>query len=260
MAETGRYLYAVTRPVSTADLSATAGINDRPLRVVEADGLAAVVSDVDLDEFGEDGLREHLEDLAWLEQVARRHDAVVQHVARLGATAPLRLATICLDDEGVRDRLREWSDALTQALDRVQGRSEWSVKLYLPASAAGQAVDRQPGEDESTSRGAGAEYLRRKRAQSDGRRASEERATAIASEIHATLVERSVASRLLAPQDPRLTGHEGTMVMNAAYLVPTSDADGFVGAVEDLATTHPDVRVEAQGPWPPYSFASLEQP
>ena len=36
----------------------------------------------------------------------------VQTVAQSAPTAPLRLATICLDDAGVRRRLDEWHDEL----------------------------------------------------------------------------------------------------------------------------------------------------
>ena len=40
----------------------------------------------------------------------------------------------------------------------------------------------------------------------------------------------SVASRRLAPQDPRLTGREGTMLLNAAYLVATEGEASTVWA------------------------------
>ena len=113
MAETGtgRYLYAITRGVTNDDVAAAAvGLGGSDVDVVDHRGLQAVVSTVRLEEFGEEGLRRNLEDLAWLETVARGHDAVVQAVAAHGPTAPLRLATICLDDDGVRARLDEWHD------------------------------------------------------------------------------------------------------------------------------------------------------
>lgn len=258
MAETGtgRYLYAITRGVSTQDVTATPGLGGGVLDVVDHRGLAAVVSTVGLDEFGEEGLRRNLEDLAWLEKVARGHDAVVQAVAGLGPTAPLRLATICLDDEGVRARLDEWHDALTEVLDRVQGRMEWSVKTYArggvePESAtATSAVEGQ---------GAGVAYLQRKRESTQRRMQAEERAHQVAEEIHAALGKHSVASRRLPAQDPRLTGHEGVMTLNGAYLVPIEESDAFAAALSVLSEQHPDAHLEAGGPWPPYSFAVLDQ-
>ena len=77
--------------------------------------------------------------------------------------------------------------------------------------------------------------------------------------IHEALSSRSVASRRLPPQDPRLTGHEGTMVLNAAYLVDAGDEAAFTAEVQALRDAHPGLVLDQGGPWPPYSFAMLEQ-
>ena len=103
MTETGRYLYAIARDLDPQVLAEVPALAGGRLEVVEHRGLTAVVSSVDLEEYGEDGLRRNLENLPWLEEVARGHDAVVQATATRAPTAPLRLATICLDDDGVRE-------------------------------------------------------------------------------------------------------------------------------------------------------------
>lgn len=252
MAEPARYLYAITRGVSSADLDGVLGLGGGNLDAVEHRGLVAVVSAVGLDEYGEDALRANLERMDWLEEVARGHDTVVQAVAARGPTAPLRLATICLDDDGVRRRLDEWHDQLVQALDRVQGRHEWSVKVVVPAEAPAPAAT-------APATGGGAAYLRRKKEESEARLTRQEDAARVGEDVHAELATLSVASRRLQPQDPRLTGHTGTMVLNGAYLVEAADGDAFAARVHALAETHPRVRVEGAGPWPPYSFAVLEQ-
>jgi hypothetical protein len=255
MAEAGRYLYAVTRDVAGPAVETIHGIGETPVTLVEEGGLVAVVGTVDLDEFGEAALREHLEDLGWLERVAREHDQVVQAVAQLGPTAPLRLATICLDDDGVRDRLRDWHDGLHAALDRVTGRAEWSAKVYVMARQSPTGDD---GAEVSQTPGSGAAYLRRKQAQSRERLEAEQQGIDAARAIHEALGAVSVATRLLAPQDPRLTGHEGTMTLNAAYLVPVDAQDRFLAESERLTAADPQVRLEVNGPWPAYSFATLE--
>jgi hypothetical protein len=223
--------------------------------VLEHQGLSAVVSDVDLEEYGEEGLRRNLERLDWLEEVARRHDEVVHAVAEHGPVAPLRLATICLDDVGVRRRVEEWHDALEQVLDRVDGRSEWSVKAFAARAEPQPAASAPAGEGEG-----GAAYLRRKKAETLTRAEGEEQALKVAEEVHARLSAVSVASRRLPPQDPRLTGHVGTMTLNGAYLVDTARADEFADAVRAAQADHPEAGIDAAGPWPPYSFAMLEQP
>jgi hypothetical protein len=48
------------------------------------------------------------------------------------------------------------------------------------------------------------------------------------------------------------------MVHNAAYLVHRDRSDDFAALVQQQTEAHPEVVVDARGPWPPYSFAMLE--
>ncbi|MEW1952767.1 GvpL/GvpF family gas vesicle protein [Terrabacter sp. NPDC080008] len=249
---TARYLYAVCRGLADDALAHVRGIEGEPLDLVHHEDLVAVVSTVPLASFDAEGLRRHLEDLEWLEATARAHDEVIQAAAGQAPTAPLRFATICFDDDGVRARLREWYAALSGALDRVEGCSEWSVKVLAP-----------PEEQPVTGRPAGltgAEYLRLRKAQTMRRAGADEQAAASASEIHDALARLSRASRRLPAQDPRLSGHRGAMLLNAAYLVAATDADAFEAALAGLRSDHGDVVVDGRGPWPPYSFAMLDEP
>ena len=253
MAETARYLYAVTRDVEPAALAGLPALSGGTLDVLEHHGLLAVLSTVDLDEYGEDGLHANLEQLDWLEDTARTHDAVIKTVSDHGPVAPMRLATIFLNDTNVRRRLDEWFGALEQALDRVEGRLEWSVKVL-----SSNRAEKPPAEQE-TRRTSGADYLRQKKEKVEQRAAREADAYEQAGSIEDALLDRAVAVRVLPSQDPRLTGHQGTMVLNAAYLVEKAEGETFVNEVNAQATLYPDLLVEVNGPWPPYSFAMLEQ-
>ncbi len=258
MAEQGRYLYAIARGLNAGAVTGVTGLDGAPVETVEHRGLTAVVSTVDLAEYGEEGLRRNLEDLAWLEKVARGHDTVIHAAASQAPTAPLRLATICLDDDGVRARLDEWHDALEAALDRVQGRAEWAVKAFARTTPGEQAESETAAQDPS-GKGAGLAYLQRKKSQATRQAQSHERAVEVAERVHEALSARCVASRRLAPQDPKLTGHEGVMTLNGAYLVEEAEGESFTAAVQELAEQYPDAHLTVAGPWPPYSFASLDQ-
>lgn len=255
MTDRARYLYAIGRGIEGTSFNDQVGLEGNPLEVVSHRGLDAVVSHVDLAEFGEEGLRRNLEDLAWLERVARRHDDVVQAVARQGPTAPLRLATICLDDEGVRRRLDEWHDAISAALDRVQGRSEWGVKVLALSRPETEPAGEAHGEP-----GSGAAYLRRKKQESEQRARTEEEALLEADEVYDRLAQHAAAGRRLQPQDPRLSGLQGAMTLNAAFLVEDHHSVAFSDVVDELMATMPEGSLHVAGPWPPYSFATLETP
>jgi hypothetical protein len=247
----GRYMYAVCRGLDPSVLDGLAGLDGEPLELVRHQELAAIVSSVPLSEFGEDGLRRNLESLTWLEPVVRAHDEVVQAVAVAAPTAPMRLATICFDDTAVLARLREWYVALMHALDRVEGHAEWSVKVITAPRT--QEVD--PTEPVAS----GADYLRRKKAAAQERSAGDASAQAVVEQVHHELASMAAASRHLPAQDARLSGHQGTMVLNAAYLVRVEDADAFAARIDEVAAAHPELTVAGHGPWPPYSFAMLEQ-
>jgi hypothetical protein len=247
----GRYLFVFARGLDPARLAGVLGLRGAPLEVVEHRDLQAVVCSVDLEEFGEDRLKEHLEDMDWLEEVARTHHEVVYAVSEMCAVAPMRLVTICSDDVSVRSRSESLYTQLSEALNRVEGRREWSVKVFATRPSPPEAIDE--GRPAS-----GAAYLQRKREQAAQRRSTGDQHLREADEIHQTLARSVVATRVLQPQDPRLTGRAETMILNGAYLVPAEETDGFRALVSRLAELNPSLQIELNGPWPPYSFATLE--
>jgi hypothetical protein len=248
---TARYVYAVTRGLPGPSVDGLTGLRGSPVELVPHGDLQAVVTDVPLPEFSEQGLLENLEQLPWLEEVARTHDDVVRAVTAHAPTAPLRLATIFHDDDAVRSRLDEWREALVEVLDRIDGRAEWSVKVLAPpVPGRTAAADDAPA--------SGAEFLRRKKAQAGDAAARQEASSRVAQSVHHELAAIADASRLLPAQDPQLTGHVGQMVLNGAYLVADSVQDTFAERVDALRMEHDEVTLEAGGPWPPYSFAVLE--
>jgi hypothetical protein len=252
VAEQGRYLYAVCRGLTPEAVDGIVGLGGGKLDLVAEGDLVGLVSSVDLDEYGEEALRRNLERLDWLEEAARGHDSVVQAAAAIAPTAPTRLATIFFDDDAVRRRLSEQRAAITAALDRIEGHEEWSVKVLTPAASD------EPQPEPVAAPTSGADYLRRRREEQEARAVGDRSGQEAARQVHGALVRMTAASRVLPPQDPRLSGHQGTMVHNAAYLVHRDRSDDFVELIREQTEAHPEVVVDARGPWPPYSFAMLE--
>jgi hypothetical protein len=202
-----------------------------------------VISTVDFAEFGESALRENLEDLGWVERTARRHDEVVRRAAAITtALVPFRLVTIYRSDAAARDRIEELYDDLSAALDRVDGRSEWSVKIY------------------SRGLGTGIAYLERRRAEIRERQAAEADQQALADQLFWELVPAAAATRRLAPQDQRLSGRRQPMVLNATFLVDDDRSTEFFELIDGLRARYSTFDIEVDGPWPPYSFAVLDKP
>lgn len=250
-----RYVYALVRPAAdlVPHLPGT-GVLGAEVRLVPAsDGtLAALVSAVDADRFGADALQGGIADLAWLEPVARAHDAVVNAAARHTVTIPFRLGTTCPDDGAVVDLLADVAAAAGRALDRVAGCHEWTVHV-LGAPTRSAVAGRPTGET-------GAGYLARRRAELDGDSARRERDAADAERVFRAGDAVAAASRRHPAQDARLRSDPRPMLLNVAFLVDDRERDRFLTAVRDAAEAIGADRVTVSGPWACYSFARLAEP
>jgi Gas vesicle synthesis protein GvpL/GvpF len=265
MTHEGVWVYAIADHAG-GDVFLPAGVAGTPVRVFAAAGLTVLASNVDLAEFGEAALRRNLENLAWLEEVARAHHNVVDAAVRLFPVLPARFATVYSSDACMVAALANRGDQLRAALARVGGRVEWGVKAYAvperrtradegaePAAAAVGA-----GSGLGTEPGAGMAYLKRRRAQISAKRESSRTAVASAREVHVELSGHAAQTRMYPPQAPALSGTKAPMLLNASYLLDAGGAAGFASVVAAAAAAHPDLRLDLTGPWPPYSFAGQE--
>lgn len=229
---------------------------------IEHGGLAALVSPVALAEYDEAALRRNLNDLGWLERVARAHETVLERALAGGTIVPLRLATIFTDRDGVRTMLNVRAPELLAALDSLEGREEWTVKLLaeravLEAAARAEA----PGGEPAAEAGSGAAYMLGRRREREVREQAGRLAAGLAEAAHARLREVAVDAFVGRPQNPELSGHEGDMLLNAAYLVERDAVDRLRAVVAQLEAQHAGLgaRLELRGPLPPYNFVAEER-
>jgi hypothetical protein len=174
-----------------------------PLRLVESGSLAAVCAPAEERELSAEAL--------W------RHEELVESLMEERDLLPVRYGTRVRDEEEAARALAEREAELIEALDRVRGAVELSVRVV---------GDRPP----ATS---GTEFIR-------GR-----------AEVAALHERLSQAARDSARRPARAAGE----LLRGAYLVDRGATDEFVALVERLQAEHPDLRVLCTGPWPPYSFS-----
>jgi Gas vesicle synthesis protein GvpL/GvpF len=246
----GLWVYGIVDGGAPDPDPALEGVDGAPVQAIRAAGLTALASAVPLDRFGADALEASLEDLQRLEALARAHQHVLDRALERGGVVPFRLCTIYDGPDHVREMLEREREALGATLDRVRGAAEWGVKAYVVAAPA-----RAPAAAAS-----GAAWIERKREDRAAAEAARDAADQRAATIHARLGEHAAASALSRPHDRRLSGHEGEMVLNGAYLVASAQADAFGAVVDALAREHEadGVRLELTGPWAPYHFVGEE--
>jgi hypothetical protein len=252
MTEDGVWVYGIV-PGDAPELPRRAGVDERhDVELIRHAGLAAVGSAVSLQEYRREALEEQLEDLERVSALARAHQRVLDDALAAGPVVPLRICTIYDSAERVRAMLEHERPALAAALRRLSGTAEWGVKAYASGVAPAAAAAAAPARPAS-----GIDYLARKREQRDAANAARGAADAVVGLVHECLSEGAVGAVLSPAQDPRLSGEEREMLLNAAYLVPVARAEQFERLVAGLARRHaPDGLVlELTGPWPAYHFA-----
>lgn len=244
------YAYAITRGDLPPIDDAPALVPGEPVgRVTDAD-LALLVSRVTPDALQVD--EDDLSEGGRLATLARAHDAVIRTAAAVGPVLPLRFGTVVPDEDAARRLLRTHADPARRRLDRIGDTREWGVRLVRrmdaePALAARPTA--QDGEEIS-----GTEFLARRR------QALQERETAGEAAARA-------AGRLEEELGPHVTesvrrgGSPGSsLLLDLACLVPPDREEGFAAAVDRLRGEmgSDGLEIEVSGPWPPYSFASLD--
>ncbi|MBP2707858.1 GvpL/GvpF family gas vesicle protein [Microbispora sp. RL4-1S] len=264
MSDIGVYLYAVTQDTGRAPPEGLRGVLGHEVTAVRRAGLAAYVSEVPLDQFGEEPLRRLLEELDWVEDVARSHHRVVETLSTGTPVAPVRLVTVYHGLDQVGDLLTRRRADFLRVLCRVSGRREWGVKAYAtrpperpPEGPASESAASGPaGAGHGTAESPGTAYLRQRKESLRGRREAWRSAAERAERLHAALGEIADGACRHRPQDPHLSGRDDVMVLNGAYLLDPAREPEFSEAL--AAFRGEGMEVELTGPWAPYSFTSLD--
>ena len=253
------YVYGITRAGGPGLPDETPGVDaGHPAELVEHEELAAIVSRVTLAEFGEAQLHENLNDVGWLEDTARAHEEVLDKALSRMTVVPLRLCTIYRSEGQVQEMLSAERDVFADALRRLEGKTEWGVKLIAEPGAIERAAGIAAGAagDEEAGASAGAAYMGQRRREAVLREAADAIAEDWAEAVHERMAAHASEALLNPLQNPDVSGHVGEMLLNGVYLVEDREADEFRHAVDELADEYRERGADVQltGPWPPYNF------
>jgi hypothetical protein len=255
----GWYLYGIVR--AGAVEPGVPGVDPRrEVVAVEQGAVAAIAGPVSLRDFAPEALRERLQDREWMAERVFAHEAVLARHLNAGPVVPMRFATVVTDEAAVHQFLDELEADLLHALEVLDGRSEWGVKLYADWAAVRKATTARTASEATEEGGEGAAYFSRKRSLRTARSRSQELGHRIARASYEELADVAVRAALLALREPDEGEPEGqSMLLNGAFLVDDEALDDFHDLAERLGRDHAatGIRVEVTGPWPPYSFVDM---
>ncbi len=254
----GWYLYAF---LPHGDLPPMVGIDGHsPLNRIGEEGLMALASQVPLEEFGGEALRRNLEDLGWLEEKVRLHEAIVEAILAKGPLLPMKFGTIFLDPEKIREVIKRNAPVLRAALEELGDKEEWGVKGFVDMTALRAAVLQNDPvlhalSGEASAKPPGHAFFLRRKIEEVASAKSQQREASLVCEAVETIRRVVVAVAESPPLLPGATRKE-KIVLNLACLVRKNGVGAFLAWGEQWSRDHAEegIRLVASGPWPPYHF------
>jgi len=258
----GIYLFCLTPASSPRSIVGT-GINgEHPLFVEVVGDVAAVLSEVNLDDFSGPEAKEKMEDLTWVAPRALRHEEVVMAVMENGPVLPVRFGTVFSSIEAAAAPLRQRQDVLMKFFQDTIDKKEWNLKGYVdrPQARARMTAARLATEKEQL---AGLSPGKRYFLEQKIRGAVDKDVAIWLKEMERDILpvarEASVGFSECRLQSQDVTGRDEEMFFHGALLVP----DGSVAILERMTdewNKHHEsqgLQIQLSGPWPPYHFAPV---
>jgi hypothetical protein len=171
------------------------------------------------------------------EDVLDHHRVVGEVFAQVEACLPARFPTV-VDAARLESLVAEKHANFESQLDKVRGRCELAITATwtTPEEPASVSAEISPGRRYLLERQRSLSVSERRRA----------RASELADRIEREVDVACDSHRQLCPSP--------TVALSLALLVPKSTAEAIKAR---LPRTGPDVRILVNGPWPPYTFASV---
>jgi hypothetical protein len=259
------YLYAILP--RAADLR---GVDNAPVEELDIGGLCAVLSSVPAMEWGPDVIDEHVQDMGWLAPRATSHQTVVAALHNIAPSLlPLPFATLYHHRAAVGELLNAQRADLLEALERVAGADEWTLKAFQDRAVFEHHVERlspafAQAVEQARTAPPGRAYLLRKQLDTLRRDEAARMSTLQAGEIEdhirgivGDVIREPVASQAAAGARGTVDGTRA--ILKLALLVLRDQQQRHMSQLEDIAEHYAPLgfRFELTGPWPPYSFAAI---
>jgi len=238
----------------------------KDLKSLKFDGFYVVVKYVPENEYAEDTFKKNLTDIQWVNFHAREHIRVIGTIMDYTTVIPFKFGTIYQTKAGLQKFIADYSNSLTENLNQLRGKEEWSVKVYCDRKSLCGQIDQLSEkaadlEIQIMASSPGKAFLL-------GRKKSE----LIENEMDRICKEYgqkyfdafkslsdSTSLGNLLPKE--YTGREDTMILNAAFLVCKDKVPDFKETFDMLGKKdeHSGFTIEATGPWPPFSFVNIKE-
>jgi hypothetical protein len=256
------YVYCLSdTPLRLDDIS-----KQESLKCLVFQGFYAVVKYVSPSEFSEENLKKNLNDLLWVDINAREHIRMIGEVMQNSTVIPFKFGTLFNSEESLAKFIQDYSGSLTENLNYIKGKEEWSVKIYCNRSTLilqigdiSENVDTLQKEILESTPGK-AFFLKRKKIElvdKEIQNVMQICGQTCYDEL-AALSEQTKINNILSKE---LTERTDDMILNVSCFVNQGRVKELLNVVDELLKKYKNVGFDmaVTGPWPPFSFILIKE-
>jgi hypothetical protein len=238
----------------------------RSLKSIVIGDFNVIVKYVSSQEFSEENFKRNLSDIEWLENNAREHVEVINLLMDQNTAIPFKFGTIFNSEDSLRKFITDYSDSLFENFHHIEGREEWSVKIYCDRKSLSQQIDELSEETASLEKqimasSPGKAFLLRRKKSELVENEMDRICKSYGQNYYDEFRKLSVSTNLNNLLPKEFTGREDTMILNAAFLVNKTKVNDFRNTVDTLRKKdgNSGFFIETTGPWPPFSFIYIKE-
>ena len=251
------YVYAITRDAATPDAEGVDGTTRFGTATME--DVHAVFTPVNANEFSQQVIDSRAGDLEWLGAIGYRHQDVMADLLKKTTIVPLRAFTLFSSEEALRAYLAEHRELLAKTLARLDGKQEWTLRIELePAkwseAITGRVASLRDLQSDIAAASPGKAFLLRKKLDDEKKRASHAAEDELVGEIEQAILAK-LGCETVAESRQRRDG----AFPQINVLLQRDEESVLQELREELSAQYEQegVTLALSGPWPPYTFATM---
>ena len=260
----GIYLFCLTPAVPHPEIKGTGIDGEHSLFIEVIGNVAAVLAEVDLDDFTGPESQEKMENLKWVAPRALCHEDVILTVMENGPVLPVRFGTVFSSIDALLVSLQGHGETLAKFFLDAAGRKEWTLRGYVNMQEArsGVMATRLAAEKEQLAgMTPGKRYFLEQKIKGAADKDVKDWLKEIGRDILNVAKKTSMGFSECRLQSRDVTGRDEEMFFHGALLVPDASVKAMKGGINEWNKCHQvqGLTLEISGPWPPYHFAPVLQ-
>ena len=226
----------------------------------------AVVKLVSPADFSEENLKKNFSDLNWIEIHAREHIRIISEVMEYNSVIPFKFGTIFNSEESLSNFIQDYSVSLADNLKNTKDKEEWAVKIYCDRAILNLQIGEISEEvrnleiEISRSLLGKAFLLKRKKVELIDLEVDKVMRNC-GQNVFDELVVFSEFTKINNLLPKEVTERTDDMILNLSCFVRKDRVEELKNVVDSLRQKyhHVGFKIDATGPWPPFSFISIKE-